>query len=311
MHPRNRHGGRYDFARLVAAEPALAPFVRPNPYAPSDTTLDFADPQAVKALNRALLKDQYGVAGWDIPDGYLCPPIPGRADYLHHLADLLAEDAGGIVPSGPAVRLLDLGTGANGVYPLLGCAEYGWSFVASDIDRRALASLRRVLDANPAFAAAIELRLQPDPARLLDGVLRIRETFAATVCNPPFHGSAAEANEGTRRKLRNLGQGGGGRPQLNFGGRAGELWCEGGERGFLLRLITESVRYRSRCAWFTALVSKTANLTPLRAAIRAAGAAELRTVDMAQGQKKSRFLAWSFLSRAQRGLRIGRSAPAG
>ena len=41
-------------------------------------------------LNRAILMHHYGVKSWDIPAGYLCPPIPGRADYIHSVADLLA-----------------------------------------------------------------------------------------------------------------------------------------------------------------------------------------------------------------------------
>ena len=69
LHPRNPHQGRYDFARLLAASPALLPFVRTLPHG---QTIDFADPAAVKALNQAILVADYGIQGWDIPDGYLC-----------------------------------------------------------------------------------------------------------------------------------------------------------------------------------------------------------------------------------------------
>lgn len=93
LHPRNRHRSRYDFPALIASCPALAPFVKPNAW--GDVSVDFADPAAVKMLNRALLQHFYGIEHWDIPADYLCPPIPGRADYLHHLADLLATSNGG------------------------------------------------------------------------------------------------------------------------------------------------------------------------------------------------------------------------
>ncbi len=89
MHPRNRFREGYDFERLVKSSPALKNFVRLNAY--RDLSIDYADPFAVKALNRALLKDAYGLSTWDVPGGYLCPPIPGRSDYLHYLADLLAR----------------------------------------------------------------------------------------------------------------------------------------------------------------------------------------------------------------------------
>ena len=109
LHARNRHRQGYDFAALAGSCPGLAVFLTKNPV--GGTTIDFADPAAVKTLNRALLTHHYGVQDWDIPPGYLCPPIPGRADYLHHLADLLAESRGGSIQQGSAVRVLDIGVG--------------------------------------------------------------------------------------------------------------------------------------------------------------------------------------------------------
>jgi hypothetical protein len=97
-------------------------------------SIDFANPAAVKALNQALLKKFYDIAHWDIPPGYLCPPIPGRADYIHHVADLLAGEHEVAIPRGPSVAVLDIGIGANCVYPIVGCHDYGWQFVGTDID---------------------------------------------------------------------------------------------------------------------------------------------------------------------------------
>jgi len=296
LHPRNRHAGGYAFPGLIAASPELGPFLRRAPH--GGPTIDFADPAAVKALNRALLAEAYGIRGWDLPPGYLCPPIPGRADYLHHLADLLAE--GGPIPRGPAVRVLDIGTGASAIYPLVGHREYGWSFVGTDIDGTALATAARTLAANPGLGAAITLRKQADPRAVLAGVVGPDEAFDLTLCNPPFHGSLREAREGTQRKWRNLGRGQGPKPVLNFGGQGAELWCEGGEAGFTRRLIEESARIPGQALWFTTLISNSRNLPALRHALRQAGALEVRTVPMAQGQKQSRFLAWTFLDPAAR-----------
>ncbi|MDX2220656.1 MAG: RlmF-related methyltransferase [Burkholderiales bacterium] len=113
LHPRNRHRGRYDFAQLIAALPALEAFLIPNPFDAKELTIDFANPESVMALNAALLKAYYAVDSWRIPPGYLCPPIPGRADYVHFAADLLANDHNGRIPRGPEVRVLDIGVGAN------------------------------------------------------------------------------------------------------------------------------------------------------------------------------------------------------
>jgi 23S rRNA (adenine1618-N6)-methyltransferase len=296
LHPRNPHRGRYDFGRLVACSPELAAFVATNEY--GDDSIDFANPLAVKALNRALLKLEYGIEGWDIPAQYLCPPIPGRADYLHYLADLLAD--GGDIPRGSSVRVLDVGVGANCIYPLIGQRSYGWRFVGSDVDVAALANAQRIVDAN-GLGGDIELRLQASCSAIFTGVMRLDESFDLTMCNPPFHASPDEAKAGTQRKWRNLGkrEQGGNRPVLNFGGQGSELYCEGGEEAFITRMAADSAGHAGRCLWYTTLVSKSASLPGVYRALKRAGALEVRTMEMAQGQKKSRIVAWTFLDRRQ------------
>ncbi len=298
LHPRNRHREGYDFPALVQADPGLAAFLTKNPA--GGTTVDFADPGAVRALNRALLRHHYGVQGWELPPGFLCPPIPGRADYLHHAADLLAGDHGGRIPCGESLRVLDIGTGASAVYALLGHAEYGWSFVGSESEPRALAAAAAILAANPDAARRIELRRQRQPGHILQGLLKPGESFALSLCNPPFHASPEEARAGSARKWRNLKGSRATGPVLNFGGQGGELWCPGGEAAFVGRLIAESGELRDRVLWYTSLVSKAENLPALRRALRQAGALEVRILPMAQGQKRSRILAWTFVPPASR-----------
>jgi 23S rRNA (adenine1618-N6)-methyltransferase len=291
MHPRNRFRGGYDFASLVAVSPKLRAWVRANPH--GDASIDYADPAAVLALNQALLRQAYGIATWDIPPGALCPPIPGRSDYLHHLADLIARGRDAI-PRGPGVRIFEVGVGASCIYPLIGAAEYGWSFVGSEVDRGALTWAQKLADANRRGESTIECRLQEDRSRCFRGVIRPGEFYDASMCNPPFHASAADAASGSDRKRRNLGLSSSNTPSRNFGGQAGELWCPGGELGFVLRMIAESVAVRDQIRWFTSLVSKSAHLPRLEGAARDAGALEVTTIEMGQGQKRSRILAWTF-----------------
>lgn len=283
LHPRNRFRTRYDFPQLITVSSALAEFVKANAH--GDDSIDYADPPAVKALNQALLKHAYALQHWDIPPGYLCPPIPGRSDYIHHLADLISQRRG------PEVRVLDIGMGANCIYPLIGASEYGWSFVGAEIDPVALRWAKKIVAANPSVAGLIECRLQKSAAQCFQGIIQPGEPFDLTMCNPPFHASAAEATAGTQRKLRNLG---GKKEVLNFGGKAGELWCEGGELAFIRRMIEESVAFAQNCGWFTTLVSKSEHLPRLEKTLRQVKATEVRIIDMAQGQKRSRILAWRF-----------------
>ncbi|MDR3607611.1 MAG: 23S rRNA (adenine(1618)-N(6))-methyltransferase RlmF [Oligoflexia bacterium] len=298
LHPRNRHQGRYDFARLTEALPELSSFVIETPY--GDPSIDFANPASVKALNRAILKQFYNIEHWDVPEGYLCPPIPGRADYVHYAADLIAEFNDGKIPTGPGVRILDIGVGANCVYPIIGQSEYGWSFVGADVDERALASAKLIIDENPGLKGRIELRHQKASSQIFRGILNPGEKFDLSVCNPPFHSSLEEAQEGSRRKWKNLGkkpaQGIGKiKPPLkNFGGQASELWCPGGELEFVRRMITESAEFSTQCVWFSTLVSKVDNLQSIYRELRKAGVTDYREQMMSQGQKISRIVAWTF-----------------
>lgn len=291
MHARNRFRDGYDFSRLIAAHPPLAPLVRHSPR--GDATIDFADPAAVLVLNQALLKEAYGLR-WSLPAGALCPPVPGRSDYLHHLADLLSGGDDADIPRGPDVLVLDIGTGAGCIYPLLGASEYGWRFVATEHDQASHRWARQIVRINRQVAALIEGRHQPDPLACFATVTRPGERFAACLCNPPFHASAAEAEAGSSRKRRNL-QLDPAAAALNFGGVPGELWCDGGEVGFIERMIAESATRTRLCFWFTTLVSRSAHLPRLRSALARAQVAEVRTIDMAQGQKRSRLLAWTFM----------------
>lgn len=298
LHPRNPHRGRYDFTQLIASCPALAEFVAVNEY--GNETINFVDPAAVKALNRALLKHDYDIRDWDVPAQYLCPPIPGRADYLHYLADLLSESNGGNIPRGNSVRVLDIGVGANCIYPLIGNRTYGWQFVGTDIDAVALNNAQSILDANQ-MNDAVELRLQKSRAAIFAGVTQADESFDLTLCNPPFHASLAEARHGSQRKWKNLGKEDDKHknPVLNFGGQSLELCCDGGEVAFVKRMIEESRSGQSNCLWFTTLIAKSSSLPHVYRALKYSGAKQDRTLEMSQGQKKSRILAWTFMDKDQ------------
>lgn len=274
LHPRNPHRGLYDFKKLISACPDLTQFVTFNQF--GNESIDFANPHAVKALNKAILMLHYNIV-WDIPDGYLCPPIPGRADYIHHVADLV---------EGKNIRVLDIGTGANCIYPLIGYKSYGWSFVGTDIDPKAISIAEKNIKANN-LDKVITLRLQANPKNIFEGVVDKNESFDISMCNPPFHTSASEARAGTMRKNKNLKTSG-----LNFGGKSNELWCEGGEAAFITQMIKESVNVT--CKWFTTLVSKESNLHGIYKALEKIKPTQVRTLDMGQGQKKSRIIAWTF-----------------
>jgi len=297
LHPRNKHRSRYDFEVLLLKTPELKPFIYSNEH--GIETIDFSNPLAVKMLNKALLKTYYGILDWDLPLDYLCPPIPGRADYIHHVADLLAEVNQNIVPTGNNIMGLDIGVGANCIYPILGNAEYDWSFVATDIDANALENCVSIIEKNPHLTDVISLQQQVNSRYIFKDIIQPEDKFAFTICNPPFHESKEEAAKSAARKVSNLTNQKTANPILNFGGQNNELWCEGGELAFITQMIFESVKYPKQCFWFTTLVSKKDHLKSIYKTLNKVEAATIKTIEMHQGQKISRLVAWTFLSENQ------------
>lgn len=292
LHPRNKHNGNYDFKALIETLPELASFVTVNKF--GNESIDFANPDAVRALNKALLKHFYNISYWELPKTNLCPPIPGRADYLHYIADILAEQNSGVIPTEANVKILDIGTGANCIYPIIGHQEYGWSFVGTEIDKPAKLTAENIINHNPELKDLIKIRLQENKRNIFKGIIQADEQFDFTICNPPFHNSREAATEGTKRKLKNLGKTVENKPVLNFGGQNNELWYEGGELAFITNMIFESVHFQKQCKWFSSLVSKKENLKPLYSVLKRVKATEVKTINMEQGNKVSRILVWQF-----------------
>lgn len=292
LHSRNKNKERYDLNALLECTPELANHVKPNNY--GDDSIDFADPKAVKLLNQALLSHYYGIKNWDFPNTNLCPPIPGRADYIHHIADLLCENNFGNIPTGTQITCYDIGVGANCIYPILGVTEYGWYFIGSDIDAGSIVAAQDIVNANKSLAGKIELRFQEDRKDVFYGVIDKEEQIDVCICNPPFHASPEEAEKGSRRKVANLTGKKVESPVLNFAGISDELICEGGEVKFILNMIKESRNYLKNFLWFSTIVSKKSNVKAIFDKLKLSGAKSIRTIPMGTGNKSTQIVAWTF-----------------
>tara|TARA_R110002072_G_scaffold1632_1_gene13840 strand:- start:148 stop:996 length:849 start_codon:yes stop_codon:yes gene_type:complete len=280
VHPENPFAKDYDFDFLVQHSPDLKKFVFVNEY--GNQTITFEDKQAVKVLNRALLKAYYGLDHWDIPEHNLCPPIPGRLDYLLHVAELIPKTK---------LSLLDIGTGANLIYPILATCHFNWQCTASEVDLDALKNAQEIIDSNKVLQK-IALRRQRFKSSILEHIIQPGDNFDVVVCNPPFFKNRTDAEQQNQRKVRNLQLEGGER--LNFGGLANELWYKGGEEAFIKKMAGESVLFKDQVHWFSSLVSQKENLKNIKRAINKTDPAEVKVIEMEQGNKKSRFVAWNY-----------------
>lgn len=294
LHARNKNRERYDLCALTTANPELKNHILTNKFGVE--TVDFANPLAVKLLNKALLIHYYGIQHWEFPDENLCPPIPGRADYIHHIADLLGENNFGTIPIGNKITCLDIGVGASCIYPIIGATEYGWNFIGSDIDPKSMASAQHIINSNSSLTNKIECRLQTNSKNVFHGILGKEDKIEVSLCNPPFHSSIEDAQKGTRRKIRNLSGRSLKNPVLNFAGISNELICDGGENKFIRNMIRESEKFSKNCYWFSTLVSKQSNLKGIYKVLDKMDTAQVKLIPLGTANKSSRILAWTFLS---------------
>ena len=294
LHLRNKNRERYDFKQLIESSPELAPFVKPNTH--GDESIDFSDPQAVKVLNKALLLHHYGISNWDIPESYVCPPIPARADYIHHMADFLCRNNYGKIPTGPQIKCLDIGVGASCIFPIIGNQEYSWSFIGSDIDPVAIESANRIIASNPALQGKVECKVQSNAKDFFYGIIRKDELVDLSVCNPPFHSSARDAEAGTLKKIHQVNPDKSAETNLNVGDQNHELWYDGGEEKFVRNMILQSKKFSSNCFCFSTLIAKESNLKSIYRTLEQAEAFGVETIPMGQGNKISRIVAWTFLT---------------
>ncbi len=289
MHKNNIHKSGYNFVKLCKVFPKLKEFVFENKY--QTKTIDFANPEAVKNLNKALLFTHYNIKYWEFTDANLCPPIPGRVEYIHQLENLLKSY--GINSN---VNILDIGTGATCIYPLLGHKVYDWHFVATDIYANSLEQAQLNIDKN-SLKDKIELRLQNDSSQIFKGILKPSDTFSVSICNPPFFKSETEMLQATTKKLKGLGKNG--ERIKNFSGKHNELCYKGGEKAFVHTYLYESFLFKTNCFWYSILVSKKENVKSMYASLNKLEAVEIKTIPMQLGNKISRIVVWTFLNKDQ------------
>jgi len=288
MHEQNPYSKRYDLKRLTEHYTALQKYLVLNPT--GEETIDFNDSSAVYALNKAILLADFKLEDYHLPTGYLIPPIPGRLDYLLYVRDFLVEKFN--VAEEANLHGLDIGTGANAIYCILGAQHFNWNMVGTESDGKAIEIAKANMKSTKLLQNKVELRHQENKSFLFKNIIQAQEQFDFTICNPPFHSSREEAVKGSVRKFKNLGGIADKKElSLNFEGQANELWCNGGEALFIKRLIKESILFKDQVRVFTSLVAKADNLPKIEKQIKKAKA-NYHIIPMAQGNKKSRCILW-------------------
>lgn len=286
IHSRNKNKERYDLEALVKINTKLATYIKPN--IKGEDTIDFTNPVAIKTLNKSLLHYYYGIEHWNFPDTFICPSIPNKADYIHHMADVLTESNFGFLPLGNKITCYDIGMGASCIYPIIGVTEYDWNFIASDIDEKSIVAAQAIVNTNNVLKNKVECKIQVNSKDFFYGIIDKEEKVDLAICNPPLYASLEDAKTGTQKKnapyaISEIGD---------------EIIYESGETGFLQRFVKESKKFAGNCFWFSALVSKQSNQKGMVDFLKELGATQTKVIPMGVGNKSSQIIAWTFLSKA-------------
>ncbi|KAF4966864.1 hypothetical protein FZEAL_10603 [Fusarium zealandicum] len=243
----------------------------------------FNDPECVRQLTKTLLKLDFGLQ-IELPDDRLCPPVTNRHNYVLWLKDLL--DTTFYEKQGREIVGLDIGTGASCIYPLLGCAQRQWSFIATDIDTKSLGFARTNVALNKLHDRIHVVERKPTDAIIPLDDLGI-DTITFTMTNPPFYKSEQEMLESAEQKSSP--------PLTACTGAKVEMITDGGEVAFVDRILRESLVLRERVQWYTSMFGFLASLVDFVGKLRENGIDNYAVTEFVQGNKTRRWaVAWSF-----------------
>ncbi|XP_056329744.1 RNA N6-adenosine-methyltransferase mettl16 [Danio aesculapii] len=278
MHPRNRYKDKPpDFVYLASKYPEFQKHVQTT--LTGRVTLNFKDPEAVRALTCTLLKEDFGLT-IEIPLERLIPTVPLRLNYIHWVEDLIGGQ-------GNPQRGIDIGTGASCIYPLLGATMNGWFFLATEVDDICFNYAKKNVEQNH-LAELIKVVKVPQKTLLMDALKEESIVYDFCMCNPPFFANQLEAKGVNSRNSR--------RPppsSINTGGVT-EIMAEGGELEFVKRIIHDSLQLKKRLRWYSCMLGKKCSLAPLKDELRKQGVAKVTHTEFCQGRTMRWALAWSF-----------------
>ncbi|KAH0525459.1 hypothetical protein TsFJ059_007824 [Trichoderma semiorbis] len=285
---RNLYTKAPDFKAIALLDPDFAAVIKGR-------DLNFNDPEAVMQLTKTLLKVDFDLS-IELPDDRLCPPVANRHNYILWLKDLL--DTTSYDEPGRKVVGLDIGTGASCIYPLLGCAQRAWSFIATDIDEKSLEWAKKNVKLNDFDSRIQVIGRQPDDALIPLDHLK-KDSIDFTMTNPPFYESEEAMVKSAQEKSWP--------PFTACTGAKVEMVTQGGEVGFINRIFEESLVLRERVQWYTAMVGFLSSLTHIVDKLREHKIDNYAITEFQQGNKTRRWaIAWSF-----RPLRPAQSAARG
>lgn len=285
MNPKNKYfKNPPDFKILSEKHPEFRKYIKKvneNYY-----TIDWKDSNALKELCRVLLLNDYNIQYWEIPDGYLIPSITGRCNYIHWIHDLLEEDC---IQNSELITGIDIGCGANCIYPLLGNKIYKWKYVCSEVNSMSIEIANRIINKNN-LTEEINIIHQTNSKYIYKNILSSTSHIYFSMCNPPYFSFEEKKHDNPNTSCEYTSQ---------------EVYCEGGEYKFIKKMIKESKIFQNNVIWFTTLVGKKSNLNLLLEYLaKIKEIKRIKDITFYQGKLARWGLAWSYYDKDIKSLTL-------
>ena len=227
-----------DFLILIKEFPELKKYIIKHDEKIEEFSFDWSNNDLSLLMTKSILNYYFNIKYYDIPKGFLIPPVPSRLNYLNLINELIKDiEKENIIG-------VDIGTGANIIYPILGNSIYNWKFICSEINNESYNNAKLILQKNN-LEENINLIKQENKNNIFVSIINQENKYTFSMCNPPYYDYEQEIK--IEDKKRDT--------EYNFD----EVYYEKGELGFFERYFEESICYKKNIFLFTILIGKKSN----------------------------------------------------
>ncbi|CAA7268739.1 unnamed protein product [Cyclocybe aegerita] len=238
-----------------------------------------------RCLTEAIMFGDFGVR-LKIPEDRLCPPVPNRLNYVLWIQDIVYAHRDVLETRPRRIRGIDVGTGATAIYPILACKmEETWDMVGTEIDDASFTCALNNVEAND-LHNRIDVRKASKEGGILFPLEDCDAKYDFCMCNPPFYASAAEVEDLAREKELPPNA-------VCTGADIEMIYSDGGEAGFVGRMVEESETFQTRCKWYSSMFGKMSSVTRIVEMLRERSITNYAITEFVQGQTRRWAIAWS------------------
>ena len=263
-----------DFKFLSEEFPEFKKYVYINKY--GGYSINWKNPNSIKELVKTILNKFFNITYYEIPENFLIPTLTSRYNYLNYINKLFTK----LEIENKEKILIDIGTGANLIYPLLGYKLYNWKFIASEINEDAINIGKKIIKENNLEKEILIIK-QNDSKKIFENIINFNNKYLCSICNPPFF------DINTEIKKDNLYTDN----EYNYN----EVYCEGGEIFFIKEMIKESYIYKKNIFLFSSLIGRKSNMKKIYSVMKNLKEMSLlKKITIKQGKNARWIIIWSF-----------------